>query len=236
MSLRESILLLKQAKQFLDQIESSYPVYLTQREASEELQIQIKDFLDKVNPALDFAAYHIFNTYCIPHVKGDLGRAEAKVYFPLRDTNKAFDHYIKNIYPGLLEQRPDIVDVLRKYQPFPTRPKWLFHLRELAKHNKHRNLTKQSFRQSTHIDNLTFPGGGGIRGITIVNSNDVSAVSYYGQSIDFQNPNNIPDYFNYSGSVDYDFVFIDINQPVLNTLKRIYRSAPTVIYDLEKIL
>jgi hypothetical protein len=235
MDFSESKLLLSKAEIILQEIEASYTDYLARNEITEDMKLLIKDYLDKVNTALDFAAFQVFSTYCAKYIKPkDLERAEAKVYFPLRNNIKDFNNYIKKVFPGLLEDRPDIVEVFKKYQPFPLRPKWLFYLRDLAKHNKHRTFSKQVNRKDTKINYLSLPGninfmGGG----TLVTEGDTPLFEIDGAHIDLEDP---PDGVSFNGTIEIDFIFLSIDQPVLKTLKRIYRSAPTVVNDLEKII
>ncbi|WP_424765687.1 hypothetical protein [Paenibacillus sp. sgz302251] len=234
MSFEESKLLLNQAKITLQEIESSYDHYLSLKDVSVELQLKIKDFLDKVNPALDYAAFKIFTTYCAKYVSPEkLNRAESIVYFPYKKNITDFEDYLKKVFPNLVADKPDIVDIFKKYQPFPARSKWLYYLRELVSHNKHRNFTKQSLRQTTNINYLNLPGGNQLIGVTLVTEGNGQPISINGQHVDLENS---PHNMGFNGSIETDFIFKDIDQPVLKTLKRIYASAPTVIKDLEQII
>ncbi len=237
MALTDSKILIEDAKNLLKEIEFLYERDLKNGFVSSVLRVRIKQYLDNVLASLEYATYEIFSKYCAKHISSNkLKGSESRVYFPSLDEKIKFDNYIDNRFPKLVEEKPEIVDILAKYQPFPTRPKWLKHLKLLCNNNKHRYLSNQVHQTHTHIDNLRFPGGGGISGITLVTQGDTSPVAYGDYPLDLENPNNLPQGVSYKGAVVKDFYFAEINEPVLKTLKRIYRSAPTIILDLDTIL
>ncbi|WP_336863684.1 hypothetical protein [Peribacillus frigoritolerans] len=165
MLLPDSKILLHDAKRLLDEINHLYSDAIHAEEIPPILRVRVKQFLDNVNASLEFAAFEIFNTYCSEQVKQikrkpkDFERHENSIYFPVWDSKTAFDNYIDTKFVSLRNEQPDIVAILQKYQPFPTRPKWLRTLKDLVNTNKHRNLSKQSQRHVTHIKNLEIHNG-----------------------------------------------------------------------------
>jgi hypothetical protein len=237
MTLSDSKILLEDAENLLKEIEIYYEKDLENGFVSPILRVRIKQYLDNVLASLEYATYEIFSKYCAKHIPANkLKRSEGRVYFPSLDEKSKFDNYINERFPKLLEEKAEIVDILAKYQPFPTRPKWLSHLKLLCNNNKHRYLSNQIHQTHTHIDNLLFPEGGGITGITFVAQGDTQPIAYNDEPLDLENPNNLPAGVNYQGSVVKGFYFTEIDEPVLKTLKRIYRSAPSIISDLENCL
>ncbi|MCB5235518.1 hypothetical protein [Niallia circulans] len=236
MTLSDSKVLIEDAKNLLKEIELIYEIDLKNGFVSPILRVKIKQYLDNILASLEYATYEIFSRYCAKYIPSNkLKWSESRVYFPSLDDKRKFDNYINDRFPKLLDEKPEIVDILAKYQPFPTHSKWLKHLKLLCNNNKHRYLSNQTYQTNTQIKNLRFPEGGGISGFTIISQGDKSPVAYNDQPLDLENPSNLPPGVNFNGSVVKDFYFTEINEPVLKTLKRIYRSTPTIILDLETV-
>ncbi|MCT8138650.1 hypothetical protein H1D32_13400 [Anaerobacillus sp. CMMVII] len=240
MVLEDSKILIDQSKQLLHEIEHIYEQDIRIGVDSPLLRVKIKLYLENINSALDYTAYKIFLEYCANAIKerepDKYSFREGRVYFPCLEEKSKFDNYINDRFKYLSAEKEEIIDILAKYQPFPLRSKWLKYLKELVNNNKHRYLSVHSCQTHTHFDNLIMPGGAQFRNLTIVTEGDSVPIAYGDQPIDFQNPNTIPEGTVFKGSVEKDFYFKEIDQPVLKTLKRIYRSAPTVINDIEKLL
>jgi hypothetical protein len=59
---------------------------------------------------------------------------------------KKFDNYINDRFKYINKIVNGPIEIFAKYQPFPTRSKWLKHLKDLVNGSKHRALIK-SVRQ-----------------------------------------------------------------------------------------
>lgn len=220
MNFSESKMLIEDAQHKLQEIEKLHANAFRDEASKNLFKMKIKQYLESVFSALDYLAYTIFNEYSAKNVSSErLEGHKSKVYFPIRETEKEFLTLIKRTFPGLIEDYPEIVDIFRKYQPFPARSKWLLHLKVLANGNKHRNLTEQQFQRKVHIEHAETLGGGTLKNVTLINAG---------------NPFGGP-FVSFKGSIEQGIVFEDIGQPVVKTLKRIYASAPTIIKDLESI-
>jgi hypothetical protein len=182
---------------------------------------------------LDYAAFFVFTEYCGPRIKVEepekLTFRESRVYFPCLKEQEKFDNYINDRFKHLAEEENKIVEVFKKYQPFPTKTKWLSYLKDLVNSNKHRTLLKQVRQHTTRINNLTASNGASITGLTVISENDSFPFEFVNEDGSKANITN------FDGEHKIEFIFPNINQPVLPTLKRIIRSAPTVIKDIEEI-
>jgi hypothetical protein len=234
MNQSESQYMLKDAKELLTEIENLYSEYLTQETAPRSLMNKIRNFLLNIESALDYLAFDIFSTYCPKHILPEkLESKRKRVNFPLYDSKSWFDKKINDMFPGLNEDRPDIITIFETHQPFksPEGLNWLSTFNKLVNNNKHRNLTKQHRKLTSHIKY------GQIGGITLVNCTFEGVgtpIMYNGTPIDFVTPSPYDRYFN--ARTEVEFVFKDINKSVLPTLYDIHTSASEVINDIEKIL
>lgn len=234
MKLQDSQILINDAKNLLGEIEIIYNRDIKAGEDSPLLRVRIKQFLDNINSCLDYAAFYIFTKYCADRLKEEnlkkFERLEKRIYFPCvlkLSEGDSFNEYMNKKFPYLEEENPDIIRIFEKYQPLPAQSKWLSHLKDLVNSNKHRRLSKQQPRQTMNINQLNFAGGGFISGLTLVGEGTSPLIEFEGDAAQ-------PVYFD--GSVDFEFIFKELDQPVLKVLKRIYRSAPSIINDLEKCL
>ncbi|MGE6550800.1 hypothetical protein ACQKFK_17765 [Bacillus mycoides] len=233
MSQSESQFILQDAEELLNEIEQSYKKYLAEESIPRELKNKIRNFLNNIESALDYKAFDIFSLYCAKNVKPEkLERHKKRVNFPLYTPKEWFNKKIDEIYPGLRIERPEIVSSFEKCQPLPSRSNWLSQFNFLVNNNKHRNFTKQTRKQTTHISymedilgnkfiNCTYEGSG--QGIVYGNT-PVNSFS------DQPHP-----YVKHLNATTYvDFIFKDINKSVLPTLKEIYIGANSIINDLEQ--
>lgn len=231
MQISDSRILLQDAKRLLGEIETIHNEKVNNDLIPPDLKLKIKQFLENVDSALGYEAFNIFSKYCtVPEDK--LEQHESKLYFPVRNNKDSYDKFMNKWYPGLREEKPEIVTVLERHQPYPGQSLWLSRLKYLVNKNKHRNLSKQSKRQSGHIGYME-----DIFGNTFTNSyfeNVGTAIMINGKSIDPSKPN--PYIKHFSGKIESYFVFSEINQPVLNSLKEIYSGAIAIITELEAMI
>ncbi len=229
MQISDSRYLLHDAERLLGEIGKIHNDSLKMDSIPPQLKLKIKQFLENVDSALGYEAFNIFSKYCtVPQDK--LEQHESKLYFPVRNTKKSFDDFINRWYPGLKETKPEIITTLEKYQPFPNNSVWLSRLKYLVNKNKHRNLSKQSKRQSGHIGYMEDVMGNKFINCTFENVG--TALMVNGKAVDPSKPN--PYIKQFIGNVESYLVFSDLNQPVLISLKEIYSGAFAIISDLEK--
>jgi hypothetical protein len=108
--------------------------------------------------------------------------------------------------------------------------KWLKNLKDLVNSNKHRTLLKSTRQQTTAIKHLTAKNGASIQNLTVISPDGSFPFKF-----EDDDGNDSP-ITSFEGNVKVEFLFSNINQPVLPTLRRIIRSAPTVTTDLKKFL
>lgn len=234
MKLQDSQILINDAKNLLDEIEIIYGRDIKTGEGSPLLRVRIKQFLDNINSCLDYAAFYIFTEYCADRLKEENPKKfdylERNICFPCKSKlsgDGGFNNFMSEKFPNLEEENHDIIRIFQKYQPLPTQSKWLSHLKDLVNRNKHRKLSKQQHRQTMNINQLNFAGGGFISGLTLVGDGSSPLISFEGDAAQ-------PVHFD--GSIDFEFIFTELDEPVLKVLKRIYKSAPSIISDLENCL
>jgi hypothetical protein len=135
--------LVKFAKEHFTEIEETYNASLSQKEINPKLLIEIKNFMENIRSALDYAANGIYQKY------GSSTDAKPKIYFPYASLNQSKEEFQKSrridtCIPGLTSSRADIVMKLMSYQHFESpKNKWLPIFMELNNENKHQQLTPQ---------------------------------------------------------------------------------------------
>ncbi|MEH7605246.1 hypothetical protein, partial [Priestia megaterium] len=232
MTLEDSRILFDDSKALLQEIELIYDRDIKAGESSPLLRVRIKQFLDNINSCLDYIAFEVFTTLCAENVKETEGIKklvfrEGRVYFPCLDEPSKFDNYIKDRFPTLEATNRELISIFKKYQPFPTRPKWLKNLKVLVNSNKHRNLSKQQSQHSAMINSLTAANGASISNLRIITDDGVLPFRFVDE-----NGNDSP-ITSFDGSITIEFIFSEINQPLLPTLKRMLRSIPSLINEVE---
>ncbi|PFR91298.1 hypothetical protein [Priestia megaterium] len=235
-SLYESKFLLENSNELLGTIEDFYQKSVDQKEASIVLLVKIKHFLENINSALDYAAFVVFNNYCVPYVTSNIEDHERQVYFPSKHSSKKFNQYIKNVFPELENQNSEIVDIFKAQQPFINDSSWFTDLKKLANTNKHKFLTKQVREQHTHIDSLRLAGGGGISGVTLITEGETTPIVVNNTPLDFSGKKRNPLVTHLDAEVEVDFLFKDLRKSVVSTLSTIQKEATLVINDIDKLL
>lgn len=233
MKLEDSKILIVDSENLLKEIEMLYVRDLRVGEDSPLLRVRIKQFVDNMNSALDYAAFAAFTEYCAPRIKVEkpekLKQKERRVYFPCVKERSDFNKKISENFEYLREEKLEIVGIFEKYQPFPAKSKWLDYLKELVNSNKHRNLTKQTMQHTQKINRIVSSNGA-----SIINGTIISEDGFFPFKFADENGNESPIISNDSEHI-IEFMFSNIDQPVIPTLRRIIRSVPTIIRDLEKI-
>lgn len=237
MILEDSKILINDSRELLQEIESLYLQDISIGYDSPMLRVRIKQFLENINSALDYAAFSVFTEYCAERVKQEkphkFVNIEKNVYFPCKQKKEGqygFDKYIDERFPFLKEEKPEVVEIFSKYQPFPTKSKWLFYLKELVNENKHRFLLRQNIQHTNVINHLTASNGTVIDSIAIITPDGSLPFRFLNED------GSEGTITSYDGEKIVELIFPKINTPVLPTIKRIIRSAPTIISDLEKLV
>ena len=149
--------LINTCKQDLPQIEEAYNQALNCRAIAPDLLIKIKNYMENLRSALDFAANGLFARY------GDQGKAGSKIYFPyaragLTLTGFRRERRVETCIPGLTASRPDIVKRIESYQHFASNHnEWLPKFMDLCNENKHQRLSPQTRKE---VKELKITSGG----------------------------------------------------------------------------
>ncbi|OVE34800.1 hypothetical protein CCZ20_24425 [Priestia aryabhattai] len=230
MSLQEIKYLLTDANKTLDFIYESYTESLAQPEVSIALRLKIKHFLENIQSSLDYMGYYIFTEFCADKITSKFEDHVKHLYFPIRDNENKFNKYITSMYKDLSQTKPEIVHTFKSVQPF-NEVKWFANLNELVNKNKHRHLTKQRIESATHIHSMSMAG------ITIKNSYSIgngTDILYGDKPINFRTLDDTSEIDHLDATVKVNFIFTDLNLPVLPTLKDIYLGASSIIKILEE--
>jgi hypothetical protein len=142
--------LIQHAERHFPKIREAYEQSLRAKVVSATLRVEIKNFLENLRSALDFAARGLFERY---------GRSagKPKIYFPYAIASQdrmAFEKSgrIETCIPGLQDSRPDIVILLLEMQHFGSHGhKWLPDFMDLTNENKHERLTPQIRKESKEL-------------------------------------------------------------------------------------
>ncbi|ANC07802.1 MULTISPECIES: hypothetical protein [Bacillus cereus group] len=233
MTQSESQFMLHDAKKLLEEIEYSYKNYLNEESIPRELRNKIRYFLNNIESALDYQAFDIFSRYCAKNVKPEkLEQHKKRVNFPLYSGKDWFNKKIDDTYPGLRTECPHIISAFEKCQPFPSGSSWLSRFNLLVNNNKHRNLTKQERKQTTHIGYMEDIFGNKIINCTF---EGIGQPIVYGNTpVNFSNDKPHPYVKHLNATTYVDFVFKDIDKSVLPTLEEIHTGASSVINELEQ--
>ncbi|WP_339260152.1 hypothetical protein MKZ12_09820 [Paenibacillus sp. FSL R5-0713] len=236
----DSFLLLEDAENQLDLIKIGYENSAEEKEISGLFRLKIKHFLDNIRSALDYAAWQIYIEKSRNNVQErNRERHEKAIYFPVFKVKRYFDDAISNKFPGLEESSSEIINILESVQAFNTEngTNWTTYLVELSNNNKHRHLTQQIKRETVYIDNLvTNDGNVRIQGLTFVSENGSSAFGMNDINITNMTLGDYPEQFSYEGNVEIEFIFNDIEQPVLPVLEDMLHGANEIIRRLSDAL
>lgn len=231
MSLEDSLLLIEDSKRILEEITNIHNRDIVSGHDSPLLRIRIKQYLENINSALDYAAFYIFKKYCAEHIMKEepdkYSFRESRVYFPCLDDRKKFDNYINDRFKYLREEHEELVNILARFQPFPARSKWLKNLKLLVNDNKHRELMQQKKQHRTEINKLTASNNSSISNLTIISENGILPFVFVNED------GSKAKVTSFDGQVKYEFIFPELKEPVLLVLERIMKSAPTVIENIQ---
>lgn len=234
MSLDDAKFLLTDAKEQLEITQKFYEESINQKEISPVLRLKIKHFLEDIKSSLDYTAFSIFNTYSIDHIKMQLVDHQRQVCFPVKHTEKKFDTFILNVFPELNNKNPKIVEILKSVQPCFNNTTWYNDLNELVNKNKHRYLTPQHKKETTHIHYMKDVFGNTVQNCTF--ENVAVPVAYGDHAVDFTISNPDPFVNELRSTVWIDFLFSELGKSVIPTLSDIYYGAIKIINEIEECI
>jgi len=111
-----------------------YEAALLSRSVTIEMHVAFKEILDHLRSALDYCAHELCEVATRSQILG-------QVYFPITARGFAagdFRSRVGKLMPGLLQNRPDLVTVLERFQAFSSADNgWLSDLATLANRTKH---------------------------------------------------------------------------------------------------
>lgn len=236
MTTPEHIFMLNDAHDLLKKIQNSYQTLLRAEHIPRSLMNDIRHFLNNIESSLDYVAFEIFTKYCLQHVSDieKIESAKRAVSFPLHREND-FDRRIDKVFLHLRLEKPEIIEIFRKYQPFNNASDhWLPIFNKLVNNNKHRELEKQRISPTTTIHSMIDANGSTFK--NVIFSNNGSDMNISGKRIDFRNYQHQPHLLNLDATVMVDFVFQSLQLSVLPTLISIYDGAHFLVTELEDIL
>jgi hypothetical protein len=224
--LNDAKVCLSVSNSMLKEIERIYNESLLKDSIPSTLKVTIKNFLENIRSSLEYITNYVFYTYCSEnYTETELKRK--KVYFPIRKDKNYFDKCINKDFRGLHESKPEIYQILENCQAFNGNI-WSVYLADLCNKNKHIKLTKHRRTESGNVQIEDFFGNK----ITISAENCGQIATYNGLSILEPNP-----YIKtYNGTFNIEYLFEEINQPVLKVLNKIYNGVASVIKEFEKVI
>lgn len=140
----------------LPKLQKAYDDALHEQAIKPPLLIEIKNIMENLRSALDFAANGLFDSY------GSSSRSSPNIYFPYAKLNQTQAEFqasnrIENCVPGITASRPDIVAKLDSYQHYAAADnRWLPLFMDLNNENKHKRLTSQTREE---VRELTLKSG-----------------------------------------------------------------------------
>ena len=122
---------------------------LVENSVPSEFRVEVKNFMENLRSALDYCARGLFTKY------GQSSKANPDIYFPYvtppNDRDKFRNEIVEGKIPGLLANRPDIVDMLATYQYYGNSGNWLHVFMRITNENKHEQLVPQVEKQRTVV-------------------------------------------------------------------------------------
>ena len=200
------------------------------------LNVRVKNALENCRSPLDYAAVHIFETYCRGEYssKKDLDKNRAaKPQFPITNDKKIFEEQMSKKFKNLNVLKPKTYEIIEKYQPYNDN-EWLNDFTELINSSKHRKLEKQSRAVTTHIDNyLSLKRNIHFENVTIVGD----AIGFSeGPSMQDELIEHLQKGDDPNVKMDIRYFFSDTGFPEYETLYKYYTSVNKIIEELAESL
>ena len=230
--------LVHHAREDLEKIKKDYEASLAEKTVKPALLVEIKNFMENLRSALDFAAHGLFEKY------GSSKKADPRVYFPYAKADQDLTQFrtanrMETCIPGLATSRPDVVRVLEELQHFGSKAMdWIPIFMDLNNENKHQRLTPQVRRERKEL--RISGGSASIRlgegtSISMGPGTSISiggAVIPGGQSFDVNNPPSVQ-----GGTIEVitwvSFDFEGAAGPVQPLLTRALAGVEQILDELE---
>jgi len=235
--------LVAHAREAFKGLQVAYGASLREKAVKPALLIQIKNLLENLRSALDYAAAGLHEKY------GEPGCGHPKIYFPYALESQSAAAFrksgrIEKCIPRLSASRPDIVRKLEAYQAFADPANaWLPRFMFLCNKNKHQRLDPQVRQEAKE---LRISSGGAV-GMRVSEGSSVklgrgASIRFGGglvttgeQTFDVDNPP-VPIG---PGSVEsitwVDFRFASNSEPVLTLLTAAIDGVAGIVAELESL-
>ena len=234
-------LLVRHAKNRISEIKKEYDDSLEKMNVEPSLLVDIKNLMENLRSALDFAAHGLFDAH------GHSSKKNLNIYFPYAPLAQSLDEFrrknrIEICIPGLSSSRPDIVMKLESYQHFTSSEnKWLPLFMDLNNENKHQKLTPQVRAEKRQLDITS--GGTGITlqdGASISLGNGASIkmggmTILGGQTITTESPAITTGLGSQTITKWISFYFSTNNEPVVPFLEKAILKVEGIIDELSTI-
>jgi len=229
--------LISHSKQKINDIEGEYEKSLSEKTVRTEFLIEIKNLMENLRSALDFAAHSLFEKY------GLSSKGFFNIYFPYATITQdlhAFqkDKKIEKCIPGIAANHPDIVSKIESMQHWNPDFTWLPDFMKLNNENKHQRLTPQIRTEQQELriisDNASIVLGQGA-GISIETGASIeigNGVIPSNQRFDLSDPPVILGDGRSEITTWISFQFETNNQPVLPFLNTVITGVERIINEL----
>jgi len=207
---------LNKAKRLIEKIEDEYKQSLTSQTVSDELLVDIKDYLGNLRSALDYLRAKV-----------------SKHSFPICKTEKEFE----NVTTDLSDE---IKNMIKKFQPFQGND-WISWFNTLNNKSKHLTLIPQKRKEDIRVT-VSSPKGGSVSwGQDVTFGNGVSVM---GVPIDPQTQMPIPNNIVKTEKITWvNFEFDNSNCPelppnisALPFLKQCFEKISQIISEIEMVI
>ncbi|MEC2162888.1 hypothetical protein [Bacillus velezensis] len=212
----DSLYLIEEATDIFEKIVALHEQALIE-DLDRSLSFKVKNFLETLNSSLDYAAYDLFEIFCLEKAKlrhSNINHIKRKIYFPCYPQEKTFDKEVNKCFVGLESDHKEIFQLLKKSQPFYYGDFWLKEFKNITNESKHIKLTRNKKLKSGVINYATIPG---------INMSNLqfkgSEHPFSVNGVPVKDLNNNPYTSEYNGKVNAYFSFEKTRKPVLDTLQ-----------------
>lgn len=201
-----------------------YEEALLTRSVSVDMKIALKEILDHLRSALDYAAREVCDACGAATLSGP-------IYFPIvsRSFRSAdFRSRVGKLMPSVLENRPDLLPILASFQPFADAENgWLADLATLSNETKHEQL---SVNEIAAVQVSIFRNANGSMTFDVVDSSGTSFKRF---------PLMLGDGFSSDGTGKGHFFYLcltPINEELLYFLRKAISGVDDIIGRLESAI
>ncbi len=145
--------ILKRSETDLNKIAAEYNQSLRKQTISADMKIDIKNFCGNLRSVLDYLAHEIREKYPSTQTGKD------RFYFPIISKPQDFSRVMKDWYPQLEIDCPDLWQFLEERQPYKLNNQWLGNFNDINNDNKHEDLVEQKRTEIERIHVKTLNSG-----------------------------------------------------------------------------